>query len=57
MAEARNLKSREYNTDIFNVKPTTPQTVNSRAFFQNPNAARVTRASYQDSNIFGYKAH
>lgn len=52
--EARQLKQREYFTDIFNARSTT-SAQSSRPIHQNPNAAPTVRASYQDSNIFGYK--
>lgn len=60
MAEARNLKSREYFTDIFNSKSAAPtHHVDPRPaktpLFQNKAASTTVRASYQDSNIFGYK--
>ena len=86
MAEARNLKAREYNTNIFGApdKPSAPvpstpmrdtNTFKSSAFStemdnssrmrgenkregifkERPLTAQVARASYQDSNIFGYK--
>lgn len=54
MAEARNLKSREYFTDIFNTRVDTAP-AGGRPIRQGPNAATTVRASYQDSNIFGYK--
>lgn len=52
--EARQLKQREYYTDIFNARsePVAPQ---AKPIRQNPNAATTVRASYQDSNIFFYK--
>lgn len=58
--EARNLKSREYNTDIFGVRA---QTANGSTHLYDPhpflkdqqNAETRTRTSFQDSNIFGYK--
>ena len=61
MAEARNLKSREYYTDIFNAKSSAPvhQTTARPAktpLYQNRMASATVRASYQDSNIFGYKS-
>jgi hypothetical protein len=85
MAEARNLKQREYGTDVlshpdhnvvdYNAKKRYTNTNRSNVFHDgpdhdtaaklrnkreavfkdNPTAARVTRASYQDSNIFGTK--
>ena len=83
--EARNLKAREYNTDVLshpdqnvvdynrstrynnnvrsNVFHNEPDHVASKklaqkrenTFADKPLATKVARASYQDSNIFGYK--
>lgn len=83
--EARNLKQREYNTDVLshpdhnvvdynrntrynnnvrsNVFHNEPdhatrqklQQKRENTFAEKPLATKVTRASYQDSNIFGYK--
>jgi len=58
--EARQLKSREYNTDIFNTRGSG---TNGAAGLYDPhpflkdrvNSDNRTRTSFQDSNIFGYK--
>ncbi len=55
MAEARRLKSREYNTDIFNARQGAGQQKAYEGIKSNPFAAPVVRATYQDSNIFNYK--
>lgn len=85
MAEARQLKQREYGTDPlshpehnvvdYNRNTRYTNTMRSNAFHNEPDyhenqrlankrnnnlaekplKAQVTRASYQDSNIFGYK--
>ena len=58
--EARTLKSREYNTDIFNTRSSA---TNGTTGLYDPhpylrdqvNSDNRTRTSFQDSNIFGYK--
>lgn len=58
--DARNLKSREYNTDIFNVRSGASnggaQLYDPHPFLKDrQHSDNRTRTSFQDSNIFGYK--